>query len=201
MLPSVQPARCSRSNLGYGARRRDGEGSRSGCGTRQGPFGATIRGACAKTKERGSNLMPDFLLEIGCEEIPARMIDAARTELARRVAALLSRETLLKGEGPQPAAYATPRRLALLAPGIAGSQPDLTEQVTGPSFKVAFKDGKPTPAAEAFAKKAGVDVGKLEKVTTPKGEYLAATVTKKGRTAAEVLAEGLPKEIAAIYWA
>ena len=145
--------------------------------------------------------MPDFLLEIGCEEIPARMIDAARTELARRVAALLSRETLLKGEGPQPAAYATPRRLALLAPGIAGSQPDLTEQVTGPSFKVAFKDGKPTPAAEAFAKKAGVDVGKLEKVTTPKGEYLAATVTKKGRTAAEVLAEGLPKEIAAIYWA
>src|SRR5260370_42592787 len=116
--------------------------------------------------------MPDFLLEIGCEEIPARMIDAARADLARRVAALLARESLFKGDVKQPAgeddvswsafsAYATPRRLALLVPGIEASQPDVTEQVTGPSFKVAFKDGKPTPAAEAFAKKAGVAVAKL----------------------------------------
>jgi glycyl-tRNA synthetase beta chain len=156
--------------------------------------------------------MPDLLLEIGCEEIPARMLDAARTELARRVAALLGRESLLKQEVSQPEgeneiswspfhAYATPRRLALVVPGLAASQPDVTEQVTGPSLKVAFKDGKPTPAAEAFAKKAGVDVVKLEKITNPKGEYLAATVTKKGRTATEVLAENLPKEIVAIYWA
>jgi glycyl-tRNA synthetase beta chain len=156
--------------------------------------------------------MPDFLLEIGCEEIPARMIDAARTELARRVTELLVRESLLKREAPQStdesdvskssfSAFATPRRLALLMPGITASQPDVTEKVTGPSFKIAFKDGKPTPAAEAFAKKAGVDVGKLEKITTPKGEYLAATVTKKGRSAAEILAENLPKEITAVYWA
>jgi glycyl-tRNA synthetase beta chain len=65
---------------------------------------------------------------------------------------------------------------------------------------IAFKDGQPTPAAHAFAKKAGVDVGKLEKVSTPKGEYLAAKITKKGRPAAEVLAEFLPKEIASLYW-
>lgn len=156
--------------------------------------------------------MPDFLLEIGCEEIPARMLDAARNELARRVAALLTRESLLGAETMRPqaedevswssfSAYATPRRLALLVPGLAVSQPDVTEQVTGPTFKVAFKDGKPTPAAEAFAKKAGVDVAKLEKVTSAKGEYLAATVTRKGRRAVEVLAEVLPKEISAIYWA
>jgi glycyl-tRNA synthetase beta chain len=65
---------------------------------------------------------------------------------------------------------------------------------------VAFKDGKPTAAAEAFAKKAGVDVTKLERVTNPKGEYLAATVSRKGRRTAEGLAETLPKEIAGIYW-
>ncbi len=47
----------------------------------------------------------------------------------------------------------------------------------------------------------GVDVSALEKVTTPKGEYLAATVQKKGRTASEILSESLPKEIAGIYWA
>jgi glycyl-tRNA synthetase beta chain len=156
--------------------------------------------------------MPDFLLEIGCEEIPARMIDAARTELARRVTELLVRESLLKREAPQSTdesdvskaslhAFATPRRLALLMPGITTSQPDVTEKITGPSLKIAFKDGKPTPAAEAFAKKAGVDADKLEKITTPKGEYLAATVTKKGRSAGEILAENLPKEITAVYWA
>src|SRR5450432_24138 len=49
-------------------------------------------------------------------------------------------------------------------------------------------------------RRSGVDVGQLEKVSTPKGEYLAAKVTKKGRSAAEILGEYLPKEIAAIYW-
>src|SRR5664279_2988229 len=142
--------------------------------------------------------MPDFLLEIGCEEIPARMIDAASRELRERLSALLLRERL------EPAGAIshldTPRRLAVLASGIPASQPDITEQVNGPSAQIAYKDGQPTPAADAFAKKVGVDVDKLEKVSTPKGEYLAATVTRKGRTAAEILAETLPKEISALYW-
>ena len=142
--------------------------------------------------------MPDFLLEIGCEEIPARMIDGASLELRERVGALLQRERL------EPASAITgldtPRRLSVIAPGIPTAQPDVTEQVTGPSAQVAFKDGQPTQAAHHFAKKVGVDVGKLEKVTTPKGEYLGATVTRKGRGAAEILAEALPKEIAGLYW-
>jgi glycyl-tRNA synthetase beta chain len=151
--------------------------------------------------------MPDFLLEIGCDEIPARMIDGAWQELCQRVTTLLLRESLWKGEPVQPGMTgimfrqcATPRRLAVFVPGVATSQADVTEQVTGPSFKVAFKDGKPTSAAEAFARKAGVEVAKLEKVTSPKGEYLAATVTKKGLRAAEILADAIPKELAGIYW-
>ncbi|MGB8013208.1 MAG: glycine--tRNA ligase subunit beta [Terriglobales bacterium] len=142
--------------------------------------------------------MPDFLLEIGCEEIPARMIDAASRELREKVSALLQRERL------EPAGTIsqldTPRRLAVLANGIPASQPDITEQVNGPSAQIAYKDGQPTPAAHAFAKKVGIDVAKLEKVATPKGEYLAATVTRKGRTAAEILSETLPKEISTLYW-
>ena len=141
--------------------------------------------------------MPDFLLEIGCEEIPARMIGAASEELRERVAALLSRERLSGGEV---AYFDTPRRLAVLANGVAASQADVVEQITGPSVHVAYKDGQPTPAAHAFAKKAGVDVAQLEKVTTVKGEYLAAKITKKGRSASEILAESLPKELSAIYW-
>src|SRR5437879_4106647 len=142
--------------------------------------------------------MPDFLLEIGCEEIPARMIAGAQEELQRRVVDLLNRERL--AAAGEISYLDTPRRLAVLAPGIPTAQADLSERVTGPSASVAFKDGKPTPAAHAFAKKAGIDVAKLEKVTTPKGEYVSAKITKRGRSAAEILTESLPKEIASIYW-
>jgi glycyl-tRNA synthetase beta chain len=141
--------------------------------------------------------MPDFLLEIGCEEIPARMIDAASQELRERVGAMLDRERLAPGTI---SCFDTPRRLAVIAAGILAAQPDITEEVTGPSATVAYKDGQPTPAAHAFAKKAGVDVSQLQKITTAKGEYLAAKVTKKGRSAAEILAETLPKELSSIYW-
>ena len=141
--------------------------------------------------------MPDFLLEIGCEEIPARMIPAASAELRERVAALLNRERLSGGEVTH---FDTPRRLTVMAPAIAASQADVIEQVSGPSVNIAYKDGQPTAAAHAFAKKSGVEVSELEKVATPKGEYLAAKVTKKGRSAAEILAESLPKELATIYW-
>src|SRR5438874_10232680 len=89
----------------------------------------------------GIKQMPDFLLEIGCEEIPARMIAAAQQELQRRVADLLDRERL-------PASVPltsvdTPRRLAVLASAIPAAQPDVTEQITGPAVSVAFKDGQP----------------------------------------------------------
>ena len=151
-----------------------------------------------QTRDHEKNsCMPDFLLEIGCEEIPARMIATASHELRERVAALLRRERLSGGEILH---FDTPRRLAVMAFGIASAQADVVEQVNGPSLNVAYRDGQPTPAAHAFAKKAGVDVAKLEKVTTAKGEYLAAKVTKKGRSAAEILAEGLPRELSTIYW-
>lgn len=143
--------------------------------------------------------MADFLLEIGCEEIPARMIDGAREELARRVAELLSRERLVESPAVEP--YSTPRRIAVLARGIAASQPDAEEQIMGPAVKVAYKDGQPTPAAHAFAKKAGVDLSQVQRVETPKGEYLSAKIVKKGRTATEILSDALPKEITSLYWA
>src|SRR6267142_1148638 len=142
--------------------------------------------------------MPDFLLEIGCEEIPARMIGAASCELRERLTTLLQRERLEPAGAL--AQLDSPRRLAVLASGVPGAQPVLIEQVTGPSSQVVFKDGQATPAAHAYAKKVGIDVVRLEKVRTPKGEYLAATVTRKGRSAGEILAESLPKEIASLYW-
>jgi len=144
--------------------------------------------------------MADFLFEIGLEEVPARMIAVAEAELKKRVLALLDRERLVAG-GAEAKSFSTPRRLAVLVSGVAERQQDASEELTGPSVKVAFKDGVATPAAAAFAKKAGVAVEELKTVTTPKGEYLAATVVKAGRTAADVIAAEMPKELAGIYWA
>ncbi len=212
--------------------------------------------------------MADFLLEIGLEEVPARMIAGAEAELGKRVADLLQRERLLAPEANDDATveanvnaktganvdakrdadvdakadadvdaeadakveaktdakvnvkvdatvdanadtrvdarvttYSTPRRLAVLAEGVLERQADTEDVVTGPSWKAAFKDGEPTPAAQAFAKKAGVAVAELKKLETPKGEYAGAIVKRAGRTANEILAAELPKEVLAIYWA
>jgi glycyl-tRNA synthetase beta chain len=144
--------------------------------------------------------MSDFLLEIGLEEVPARMIAGAEAELGKRVTDSLTRERLL-GASAKVTTYSTPRRLAVLVEGVLASQADTEEKLTGPSWKVAFKDGVPTAAAEAFARKAGVAVADLEKVSNAKGEYVGATVTRLGRAAAELLAAELPKEVLSIYWA
>ena len=144
--------------------------------------------------------MSDFLLELGLDEIPARMIAGAEAELGKRVNDLLTRERLLNADSKL-TTYSTPRRLAVLVEGVVAGQADTEEKLTGPSWKVAFKDGVPTPAAEAFAKKAGVPVESLEKITNAKGEYVGATGKRVGRATADLLAADLPKEVLSLYWA
>jgi glycyl-tRNA synthetase beta chain len=144
--------------------------------------------------------MAEFLLEIGLEEIPARMIAGAEAELGRRVTELVTREHLLDGEGAV-TTYSTPRRLAVHVTGLALAQADIEEQLVGPSWKIAFPNGEAGPAALAFARKAGVEPSALVKIANAKGEYVGATVQRKGRAAAELLATELPKEVLAIYWA
>ena len=144
--------------------------------------------------------MADFLFEIGLEEVPARMIAGAQAELMRRTVAMLERERLVAA-GVEALGYSTPRRLAVLVRGVAARQEDVSEEVMGPAVKIAYKDGAPGPAAVAFAKKSGVAVEHLKIVSTPKGEYVAASSTKAGRRAAEVISAEMPKELAGIYWA
>ena len=67
--------------------------------------------------------MADFLLEIGLEEVPARMIAGAEAELGRRVNDLLTRERLLAPDGAKVTTYSTPRRLAVVAEGVLASRP------------------------------------------------------------------------------
>jgi glycyl-tRNA synthetase beta chain len=144
--------------------------------------------------------MADFLFEIGLEEVPARMIAGAQAELQQRVVKMLERERLVL---PSVAikSFATPRRLAVWIGQVEEQQNPLMVETLGPSTKVAFKDGQPTPAAISFAKKLGVEVASLRKVQTSKGEYLQAVSFTAARKASDVIAAELPKELAGIYWA
>src|SRR6202000_766933 len=149
---------------------------------------------------RVRELMADFLFEIGLEEGPARMISVAQAELGQRGVKMPESERWVRS-GAEAKSFATPRRLAVWVKDVAERQEDVAEELVGPSVKIAYKDGVATAAAMAFAKKAGVSVEELKTVTNAKGEYLAATVVKAGRGAAEVIAAELPKELAGIYWA
>ncbi|MGB8061059.1 MAG: glycine--tRNA ligase subunit beta [Candidatus Sulfotelmatobacter sp.] len=148
--------------------------------------------------------MPDFLLEIGCEEIPARMIEQGAAALWGGVRTLLNQLRVaprIVDPSDYGRMFSTPRRLAVFFPDLLPRQPDATETVTGPALNVAFKDGVPTPAGHAFAKKVGQDISQLKTVSTPKGDYLAADVVRAGRPTYDLLAEMLPSEIFGIPWA
>ncbi|WP_047486633.1 glycine--tRNA ligase subunit beta [Terriglobus sp. TAA 43] len=144
--------------------------------------------------------MAEFLFEIGLEEVPARMLPGAEAELTKRVSDLLTRERLVE-EGFSVESYSTPRRLAVWVKGVIAQQADAEEELVGPPVKAAYKDGQPTKAAEAFAEKAGIPVDQLRTITNAKGEYLAATAKRAGKSFSEVVLAELPKEIAAMYWA
>jgi glycyl-tRNA synthetase beta chain len=132
----------------------------------------------------------ELLLEIGVEELPAAWLGDLTRQLSDRVAARL--KELRLGTSAPVEAYATPRRLTAVVAGIAERQEDLDETVTGPPVSAAFgPDGQPTPAGLGFAKKQGVAFEQLTRVTTPKGEYLAAQKRQRGRSAVDTLPDFL----------
>ncbi len=138
----------------------------------------------------------ELFLEIGSEEIPAGFIPRAMAEMESIMRKELSALRLSFG-GMR--TMATPRRLILIVRDIPVMQPDAEITATGPSTKTAFDaEGRPTKAAEGFARGHGVDVSELKSVITEKGEYLAVTKREKGRPAAGLLQELLPRLISSI---
>jgi glycyl-tRNA synthetase beta chain len=135
-----------------------------------------------------------LLLEIGCEEIPARMIRHAAEELGRRVLALLDREGLSHGRSRS---WGGPRRLAVWVESVQGRQPDREETVIGPPARVAFDaENRPTAAATGFAGKQGIAADRLRVIATPKGDYAGFDRAVRGRDVGEVLAASLPEDVA-----
>ncbi len=140
----------------------------------------------------------DLLFEIGCEELPASLLDGALEALPRLARKKLSETRLGFSEI---AVLGTVRRLTLLVRGLEAVQPDIEEQVVGPPVAAAFRDGQPTRAAEGFAKKLGLVPSELERVNTPKGEYVAGMRRQAGRPAMELLPEALSAVVTAIPFA
>ncbi len=132
----------------------------------------------------------ELLLEIGCEEIPASWLPALTEQLAQRLGQRL-KDFRLSMDGPVESA-ATPRRLTAHVARVGERQTDLEEPVSGPAVAAAFgPDGTPTPAAIGFARKHGVAVADLERVSTPKGEYLSVVRRERGKAAVDVLPDVL----------
>ena len=128
----------------------------------------------------------ELLLEIGCEEMPASWIPGIEAQLADRLTARLD-EMRIERRTPV-RTFVAPRRLVATVAELADRQSDVEETVTGPPVRAAFDaGGEPTPAALGFARKQGVDVAALERVHTPKGEYLACRRRQAGLSARAVL--------------
>ncbi|MEG4502923.1 glycine--tRNA ligase subunit beta [Microcoleus sp. F6_B4] len=136
--------------------------------------------------------MPNFLLELGTEELPASFVASSAQQWQRLVPATLAEESLTNDSIN---VYATPRRLAVLVKGLPVQQLDREEEVKGPPASSAFKDGKPTKAAEGFAKKQGVEIDALEVRATDKGDFVFVLKKIPGRMSADILAELVPQWI------
>lgn len=143
----------------------------------------------SQASKRQSAMTLPLLLEVGCEEIPARFLRDAERGLGERVKAALEESRLVppSTRSAKPLqTYSTPRRLVVRVPAVLVQQADKVEEVLGPPVKVAVDaEGKYTRAAESFAQKNAARLEELTRATTAKGEYLALTKTTKGRAARE----------------
>ncbi len=135
--------------------------------------------------------MPNYLLEIGTEELPYKFIPSAQMQLKS------SFEETLKSKGIDfnnievPAA---PRRLAVIISDIEESQSDVIKKVKGPPASAAFAaNGEITPAGTGFAKKQGIEPEKLTKEAVGGVEYVFAEVKEEGKKTSDVLAEIIPQ--------
>jgi len=133
--------------------------------------------------------MPELLLELGCEELPATFVRKAYTDLLATLTAALREQGVLQGEGT---ALGTPRRLIVSFPTLLDRQADQQKEQRGPALKAAYDgEGNPTPALLGFCRSQGVAVESLRR----DDQYVWATKTIVGRPTAEILAETLPKAI------
>ncbi|MDE1887316.1 MAG: glycine--tRNA ligase subunit beta [Gammaproteobacteria bacterium] len=139
-----------------------------------------------------------FLLEIGTEELPPKNLAGLADALHSSILEQLKNNRLCPEKFSAGETYFSPRRLAIYLPQVLLKQRDRIEERLGPALSAAFDgEGRPTKAAEGFAKSCGVTVGQLQRKQTDKGERLACRLRLDGQSAAKLLpqivAEALTK--------
>jgi len=140
----------------------------------------------------------DLILEIGTEEIPASYLPPALDQIRQLAEKELNARRVPFGKIQ---AYATPRRIVLHVTDVALAQESSVKEVMGPARSVAFDDkGRPTKAAEGFAKGQGIAVGDLRIISTPKGEYVAAVRSEASEPTGEILPAIMPRIITSLHF-
>ena len=135
--------------------------------------------------------MPELLLELLSEEIPARMQVRAAADLKRLVGKALDEANL---SCASIGAFVTPRRLTLIADGLPARQPDIPEERKGP------RADAPEKAITGFLRSAGLDRDQVEERETDKGVFLFAVTVRAGRDTREALADVLPDTLKRLPW-
>lgn len=129
----------------------------------------------------------DLLIEIGTEELPPKALKKLSNAFTKGVVDGLNDADLNFGEVDS---YATPRRLAVLIHGLDVAQPDRNVEKKGPAVKAAYDaDGNPTKALEGFSRSCGVTPDQLEKIETPKGDWLVFREQQQGEQTAQLIPE------------
>ena len=127
----------------------------------------------------------DFIFELGTEELPPVALKTLISAFEKDVVDQLGLAGLIFSECKS---FASPRRLAIRVSDCSLQQPDTTIDKKGPAIQAAFdQEGKPSKAAEGFARSCGVEVSELGRQKTDKGEWLSYQLTEKGKSAAELL--------------
>ncbi|PJK13588.1 glycine--tRNA ligase subunit beta [Lysobacteraceae bacterium NML120232] len=142
--------------------------------------------------------MQPLLIELGTEELPVKALPGLAKAFFDGVLAGLEKRGIAVDKAAAKPLY-TPRRLAVLLPGVAAMQPEQRSEVLGPYLNIALDaDGQPTKALQGFAAKAGIDWQQLEKTTDAKGERFVFRSVKPGAATRDLLAEIVAEAIAAM---
>ncbi|MCE7032400.1 glycine--tRNA ligase subunit beta [Lysobacter sp. GX 14042] len=139
-----------------------------------------------------------LLIELGTDELPVKALPELAHAFFDGVLAALDRRGIAVERGDAKPLY-TPRRLAVLLPGVATEQPEQRSEVPGPYLNIALDaDGQPTRALQGFAAKAGVEWTALERTTDAKGERFVHRSVKPGATTAALLGDVIAEAIDAM---
>ena len=136
-----------------------------------------------------------FLVELGCEELPPFALEPLSRAFADSLTANLAAADIAHGDVH---AFATPRRLAVKIEKLASQQPDRDVERLGPAVAAAFRDGKPTKAAEGFASSLGVTVDELMTIETDKGPRIGYRSQRKGEATTTLLPQMIEQAIAGL---